>query len=94
MFDTLRYQLLPYLKVRLLFTWWSIRYGGVKNIPSEKLAERMEYNITRTRESLYNALRVMPDDVTEEERQELLDTIREFDEVERIYRQGQRRDEE
>lgn len=79
-----------YIKVRGLFLWWTLRYGGVKNIPPELLAERMERNIERMKDSLMNALRALPDDATDEERQMLLDVIKESNEIERIYREGQR----
>lgn len=88
MWDRIKYEFLPFLKVRVIFTWWAVRYGGVKNIPPQKIAARMERNIQRTRESLYNALRAIPTDATDEERQMLLDAIREADEIERIYREG------
>jgi hypothetical protein len=89
MFDKVKYELWPYLKVRSLFFWWAFRYGGVKNIPPEILRERMEKNIEKTRESLQNALRAMPEDATDEERDMLLDAIHENNEVERLYRKSQ-----
>jgi hypothetical protein len=90
MFDKLRYEIFPYLKVRAMFLWWTIRYGGAKNIPPELLAERMEKSIARMKQALQDALRALPDDATEEERQMLFDTIREHDEIERMYREGVR----
>jgi len=88
MLDKLRYEILPYLKVRLLFWWWVVRYGGVRSIPREVLAERMERNIERMRENLMNALRALPDDATEEERQMVLNAIGKSNEIARLYREG------
>ncbi len=81
---------LLYLKVRGLFFWWALRYGGAKNIPRELLEERMEQNIKQMKASLMDALRALPDDATDEERQMLLDTIKKSNEIEHIYREGQR----
>ena len=78
--------------MRTVFAWWIIRYGGAKNIPPGLLAARMEKNIERMRENLHNALRVLPDDTTEEERQMLFDAIHESKEVERLYREGMKKD--
>ncbi len=90
--EQIRYGFLPYVKVRGLFLWWTIRYGGAKNIPPELLIKRMEKNIERTRESLQNALRAMPDDTTKEERDMLFKAIHESEKLERIYRDGLKKD--
>jgi len=88
MFRKVQYEIWPFVKVYAMFTWWRIRYGGAKNIPPELLQRRMEQNIESIRENLYNALRVLPEDATEEERQILLDAIQESQDVERLYREG------
>jgi len=85
--NNFRYGFLPYLKVRTIFLWWSVRYGGSNNIPREIIAARMEKNIEHTRESLLNARRALPEDATKEDREMLLKTISEHDEIERIYRE-------
>jgi hypothetical protein len=90
MFRKIKYEIWPYLKVRLLFFWWIIRYGGARNIPREMLRKKTEDNILRMKESLMNAIRAIPDNATEEERQMLFDAVRECGEVERLYQESQK----
>ena len=87
MWQKLRYEIWPVIKVYTLFTWWRIRYGGAKNIPPELLRERTERSIENMREQLHEALRALPDDATDEERQQLLDAIKENEEIAEMYRE-------
>lgn len=70
----------------VLVVVYSLRW--CKKIPPKLLAARMETNITRMNDGLMNALRALPEDATEEERQMLLDTISESKDIEHLYREG------
>jgi len=88
MFNKLRYEILPYIKARLVFGWWVLWYGGAKNIPPELLWRRMEKNLECMRDNLNNALRALPDDATDEERRKLLDAILESKKLESAYHES------
>ncbi|MBI3335847.1 MAG: hypothetical protein HY001_05145 [Candidatus Portnoybacteria bacterium] len=49
----LKYEVLPWVKVKLRYWWWILKYGGKKKIPPEiifgalaKSLERMNENLT------------------------------------------------
>ncbi|PIP86966.1 hypothetical protein COW81_02780 [Candidatus Campbellbacteria bacterium CG22_combo_CG10-13_8_21_14_all_36_13] len=76
----------------MIFYWWILRCGGAQNIPKELLMKKTEDGLRRTMESLYNALRVMPDDATKEEKEMLLKAIHEINEVQHMYEEGMKND--
>jgi len=73
------------VKVRLIYWWWIIKYGGKKNIPPELIFGKISGNIERMRENLTQAFRYMPDDASESEKKELLDLIRKTDDLEKAF---------
>lgn len=87
MWGKIHYHIFPYLKVRLQFLWWQIKYHGDRKELGKMLHEKMERNIEKTRENLHNALRVMPTDVDEAERHMLLEAIRKHEEIAQMYRE-------
>lgn len=71
----LRYTLWPRVKVRGTYALLALRYGGVRKIPPEVVAQQMQKSVERMEQNLKNALRALPDDVDEEERRLLLTAI-------------------
>lgn len=74
------------VKVWLIYRWWILKYGGKKNIPPQLIWGRMVKSMERMNENLCAAMRVMPPDASEEEKQELFDAIRQADELEKEVR--------
>jgi hypothetical protein len=73
------------VKVRLIYWWWIIKYGGKKNITPELIFEKISGNIERMRENLTQAFCHMPDDANENEKKELLDIIRKAADLEKAF---------
>lgn len=76
MFSYLKYSLWPAIKVRLTFWWWTVKYGGKKNIPRELVFNKMTASMERMQKNLMDALRHMPADIGEDEKKELLNLMR------------------
>ena len=72
MHDFIAYTIWPALKTRAMFWWWIVKYGGKKNIPRELLFEKISGGVEKMRENLMQAFRHMPEETTEEEKQELM----------------------
>ncbi|MEK7212755.1 MAG: hypothetical protein AAB686_03695 [Patescibacteria group bacterium] len=78
-----KYTIWPAAKVRLTYWWWIVKYGGKKNIPLELIFGKINRSVEGMRENLMLALRHMPDDMSEEEKEELLSLLRTADDLER-----------
>lgn len=81
----IRYNLWPTIRVRLRYLWWVIKYGGKKNIPKELVVEQVMKNMRNLNENLMGALRHIPENVSDKEKRELFDLIREAGELEREF---------
>lgn len=68
----IRYDLWPRLRVRGTYALLALRYGGKRKIPPEVIRRQLEKSIERMEQNLGNALRALPDDVGEDEKQQLL----------------------
>lgn len=74
--DFLEYRFWPAAKVRLVYWWWILKYGGKKRIPPELVFSRMRESMERMNENLMQALRHLPPDAAPKEKQELFDLLR------------------
>ncbi|MFH1162363.1 MAG: hypothetical protein V1696_03795 [Candidatus Jorgensenbacteria bacterium] len=74
--DFIRYSFWPMVKVRLLYWWWIVKYGGEKNIPKELLFKKMAESMSRLAENLEAARRAMSPDADQEETKTLIDIMR------------------
>lgn len=81
--DYIKYELWPAVKVWSRYYWWVVKYGGKKNIPPEVLWKQMAESMKRTADSLEQALRVVPDNISEEEKRELLSVMSTVADLER-----------
>lgn len=68
MFDYFAHRVWLFTTVRLKYWWWIVRYGGKKRIPSEVIFGAMEKTIGELQAHILDAVRVLPNDVSEEER--------------------------
>lgn len=82
------YKITGYLKPRLKVLWWSVKHGGKDNIPEELFIENIEKTMESLNESLKEALRAMPEDLSEEERQELFALISKSEDLEREFQRA------
>ena len=73
----IKYIVWSWCKVRLLSWWWAVRYGGRKNIPKEMIMGQLQKSMARMNQNLGEALRHIPENLTEMERKEFLDVLRE-----------------
>lgn len=73
--EKIKYGLWPAVKMKLKIWWYSLRYGGKDNIPPEVLFGEMEDSMERLQENLMNALRDMPDDISDEDQAQLLEAL-------------------
>lgn len=71
----IQYRLRPWLKVRLKYWWWIIKYRGKKNIPRDVVFGAMAKSLERLNENLMAAYRAVPDDLSDEEKRELFETL-------------------
>lgn len=71
----IKYTLWPAVKVRGLHLWWMLKYRGKKNIPPELILGQMEKSLRRFSESMEQAFRTIPADLSDNERRELLDLM-------------------
>ena len=76
MFEFIKYEIWPWVKVRSIYFWWTIKYGGKKNIPQELIFNRMQKSLENSNKNLMNALRVMPDDISADKKEELMNLLR------------------
>ena len=82
-FEKIKYDLWPYLKTRGYFWWWVIKYGGKKNIPPEVIFSQMTKSMERLSQNLNCARSAMMDNASKEEIEEMYDTIRKVEEMEK-----------
>lgn len=72
-----------FLKVRLTYWWWIVKYRGKKNIPRELVTGKVATNFAAMEENLMLALREVPDDMPAEQRKELLELIGKVQELQK-----------
>ncbi|MEW5805380.1 MAG: hypothetical protein AB1721_01465 [Patescibacteria group bacterium] len=94
MIDFIKYSLWPAVKVKLTYWWWVIKYQGKKNIPPELIFGKMSESMNRMQDGLLQALRHSPDDISEEEKQELLKLLRLADSLEKEINQAKTENQE
>ncbi len=71
----LKYSLWPLIKVKCTHLWWSIKYGGKKNIPPELIFGQMEKSMKRFSDSMQQAFRHMPQGASDSEKGEMVDLM-------------------
>ena len=71
----LRCTLWPVVKVKCIYFWWVIKYGGKRNIPPELMFKQIEKSMARFAESMEQALRAMPPDMSDGEKGEVIDLM-------------------
>lgn len=58
-----------------------MKYGGKKKIPREVIFGAMEQSLKRMNDSFMNAMRVVPPDLSEDEKQMATDAFREMNKL-------------
>lgn len=71
----IRYEFWPFLKVRLYYWYWIIKYGGKKNIPAAVIFGQMAKSLERMNKNLQLAMRAAPEDTSPEEMAEIREAI-------------------
>ncbi len=70
--DYLKYTVWPYIKVKGMHLWWTVRYGGKKNIPPEVIFDQLGKSMKRFTENMEQAFRHMPEDLSDSEKGEVV----------------------
>lgn len=73
--DYLKYNVWPFIKVKCIYFWWVIRYGGKKNIPPELIFGQLQKSMKRFSESMEQAFRHMPGNLSDSEKGEMIDMM-------------------
>lgn len=69
MIDYIQYDWWPRMKLRLLYYWWVLRYGGKKRIPREIVFGALARSVARMQEDLRKAQEDIPlETMNEDER--------------------------
>ena len=98
LFERIKYDLWPFLKTRLYLWWWTIKYGGKKNIPKEVFFAQMAKSMERLNQNLQCARASAMDDsdIKKSEMDEIYDVIRKVeklqDGVEEMQKNGVTKD--
>lgn len=71
----LRYRLWQFIKVKCIYVWWILRYGGKKNIPPELIFKQMEKSMARFSENMQHAFRTMPPNMSDGEKGQVVDLM-------------------
>lgn len=86
-----RYETWPWIKVKIIYWWWIIRYGGKKNIPLELIFGQITKSIEDFKENLEKAFSFSKDDMSKEEllnfykiTEKINDFKKEIDEAKRV----------
>lgn len=66
-------------KARAKVFWWSLKYGGRKNIPSQLIFDEMDKTIADMKDVMMQAFRI--DDLSQKERKQALKILSKIDEL-------------
>lgn len=69
MIDLIKFKVWPVVKVKTLYWWWIIKYGGKKNIPPEVVLGSMEKAMKDVLSSVEQAFRLVDSDASPEEKE-------------------------
>ncbi len=75
-------------RAKLRWMWWDIRYGGRKNIPKEVIAGRLKgiaKGLGEVNDELARLIKIASDNISEEQKQALLDLLRRTANVEEEF---------
>ncbi|MDP3696874.1 MAG: hypothetical protein Q8R55_02470 [Candidatus Taylorbacteria bacterium] len=56
----IKYTIWPTVKVKAIYWWWIIKYGGKKNIPPDMIFGKIGANLQGIKNNLMDAIRVSP----------------------------------
>lgn len=73
--DYIKYNIWPFVKVKCVYFWWVLKYGGKKNIPSELIFGQLEKLMKRFAENMEQAFRHMPTDLDDSEKGEVINLM-------------------
>ena len=73
--DYIKYTLWPLIRFRCIYFWWTVRYGGKKNIPQELIFGQVQRSMKRFAENMEQAFRHMPGDLSQTEKGEVVDLM-------------------
>ena len=69
MMNFLKFTIWPWVKTRLIYWWWIVKYEGKKNIPPEVIFNKLEETAESLADDIQDAVRVSPiEEMTEGER--------------------------
>ncbi|OGN00014.1 MAG: hypothetical protein A3B91_03385 [Candidatus Yanofskybacteria bacterium RIFCSPHIGHO2_02_FULL_41_29] len=81
--NLIKYNLWPLIKVKTMYWWWIVKYGGKKKIPHDLVFKKIEETMQSFKDDLMQAVRYSPEDMTEEERKEFIKILEKTGELSR-----------
>ncbi len=82
MMNLLKFTIWPWVKVKLIYWWWIIKYRGKKNIPPEVIFKKLEETAASLTNDIRDAVRVSSDEMNEEERLKMREALMKISEFE------------
>ncbi|OGZ65340.1 MAG: hypothetical protein A3C50_01410 [Candidatus Staskawiczbacteria bacterium RIFCSPHIGHO2_02_FULL_43_16] len=83
MLHFIKFEIWPWVKVKTIYYWWIIKYGGKKNIPRELIFQKLQENMESMTKNIVDAVRVSPENQMDEEEKkitrEILMKVSEFE---------------
>lgn len=77
----IKYKVWPYVKVKMIYWWWVVKYGGKKNIPPDLVYNQMEKSFKKLNENLFAALRLTPDKIDKGEQKQINELLSKMNEL-------------
>lgn len=96
----IKYKIFPFIKVKMTYWWWVLKYGGKEKISPEVIFGALEKSTRGLSENMGNAFRAMESDALAEEKKLALDLMAkvqefqdEFQKVEKeVEKESQKRE--
>ena len=88
MFEFIKYSIWPIVKVRVVTIWWIIKYGGKRSIPHKLIFNKMQKSLENLNKNLMDALRIIPNDISEGKKKELMYLIKTGAQLDREVKQA------
>lgn len=84
--DFIKHNFWPLIKVKIIYWWWIVKYGGKKKIPHDLVLKKIEETMQSFKDDLMQVVRHSPEDMSEEERKEFMKIIEKTGDLSREFK--------
>ena len=81
--DFIKHNLWPFIKVKMTYWWWIVKYGGKRKIPHDLIFKKIEETMQGFKDDLMQAVRYSPEGMYQEEREQFLKILEKTGELSR-----------